>query len=80
VRVQGLPTTVSHIAGVNNLGDLVREAAEGPLWMLAEPFRCPMGQAGCTGIDRMPDACLRPFDPQSKPEPVQADKPVDATA
>lgn len=65
----GVPVRVSHIVTPVDFFQAVREAFEGPVWMLAEPLRCPHGQANCPGIDRMPDACLRPFDPESDPEP-----------
>lgn len=66
---QGVPVKVSHIVTPVDFVQAVREAFEGPVWMLAEPLRCPHGRANCPGIDRMPDACLRPFDPESDPEP-----------
>lgn len=67
-RVLGLPTIVAHVAP-----PALQEVFEGPVWVLAEPFQCPFRRAGCGGIDRMPDACLRPFDPESVPEPAAAD-------
>lgn len=69
----GVPVTVVSIALPNSLRDLAAEQIEGPAWTLAEPLRCPHGQAGCDGIRRMPDSCLRPFDPESAPEPVAED-------
>lgn len=65
----GVPVTVSHIVVPSGLASLMQEATEGPVWMLAEPLRCPHGRSYCLGVDRMPDKCLRPFDPDSKPEP-----------
>lgn len=67
VRVQGLPTKVSRIVTPFTLGEFMQEQMEGPIWELAEPFRCPWGRAGCSGIERLPDACLQPFDPESEP-------------
>ena len=80
----GVPVTVASLVQPSTPGEPFREGAEGPVWMLAEPLRCPHGRSYCPGIDRYPDACLRPFDPESKPEPVAEDvgstKPVDVTA
>lgn len=80
-RVVGLPTVV---AALTQPGDpdhaYMQTRLEGPVWRLAQPFRCPTEQAGCGGLECMPDACLRPFDPESTPEPEQVDKPVDVTA
>lgn len=75
----GVPVTVVQLVQPRTLAEHIQAGLEGPVWMLAEPVRCPQGVAGCQGIERMPDACLRPFDPESAPEPAQADKPVDAT-
>lgn len=81
-KVTGLPTKVSHVITPLTGAAALQESIEGPVWLLAEPFRCPFGRAWCDGVDRMPDACLRPFDPESKPEPVAEDvgstKPVEA--
>lgn len=65
----GVPVTVSALVTPHSLMEHISEGAEGPVWMLAEPLRCPHGRSYCPGIDRMPDACLRPFDPDSRPEP-----------
>ena len=81
-KVTGLPTRVSHVITPLTGAAALQEVIEGPVWMLAEPLRCPHGRSYCPGIDRYPDACLRPFDPESAPEPVAEDvqtgKPVEA--
>lgn len=78
----GVPVTVSHLVKPSTLDEHLHEGAEGPVWMLAEPLRCPHGRSYCPGIAEMPDRCLRPFDPESKPEPgaedVASTKPVEA--
>lgn len=78
----GVPVTVVRLVEARTLMEHFSEGAEGPSWALAEPVRCPHGHADCDGIKSMPDRCLRPFDPESAPEPAQvdADKPVDVTA
>lgn len=76
----GVPVTVVRLHEARSLHDHFIEGMEGPMWALDEPLRCPHGNANCPGIDRMPDRCLRPFDPESKPEPVQADQPVNVDA
>ena len=65
----GVPVTVVSVVQARSLMEHFRDGAEGPSWLLAEPLRCPHGRAGCGGIEVMPDRCLRPFDPDSKPEP-----------
>jgi hypothetical protein len=75
-KVQGLPTKVSHVITPISVMAVLQEQIEGPVWLLAEPFRCPFNVDGCTGVDRMPDQCLRPFDPESEPEPAAEDTPV----
>jgi hypothetical protein len=78
----GVPVTVAALVTPSTLGEHFHEGAEGPVWMLAEPLRCPHGRSNCPGIDRYPDACLRPFDPESEPEPaaedVRSSAPVEA--
>lgn len=56
---------------------LVLEQAEGPLWLLKEMHRCPLGQPWCTGMEVIPDRCLRPMDPGSEPN---VDNPLEAMA
>lgn len=51
----------------------------GRLW-LAGAFLHDFGRSYCPGIDRYPDACLRPFDPESAPEPVAEGAPVSTDA
>ena len=68
-RKLGLPTTVSHLSTAVNRADVIQEVLEGPVWVLAEPLPCPFGISGCLGIAKLPDACLRPFDPESEPVP-----------
>lgn len=68
----GVPAQVSHLQMPQTMFHLLREQLEGPVWMLQEPFRCPRSEAGCPGIDRLPDACLQPFDPESAPGEEEA--------
>lgn len=78
-KLLGLPTKVSHVITPLTMGAAIRELLEGPVWMLAEPFRCPLGAADCSGVDRLPDACLQPFDPASEPGAEVQDVPVAAS-
>lgn len=69
-RMVGVPVRVSFVISPITVMAALQEELEGPVWWLAEPLHCPGRLAGCEGITRMPDACLRPFDPESSPEPV----------
>lgn len=72
----GVPVKVSELQTPANLMQVLREVVEGPIWMLAQPIHCPHRDAACEGIDRLPDACLRPFDAGSQPEAELADTPL----
>ena len=80
-KIVGCPTKVEYLAEPSGLLEAVMQGFEGPVWKLEEPFRCPSGDATCLGIRFLPDRCLRPFDPDSMPEPEVADvecgKPVE---
>jgi hypothetical protein len=62
-RVVGVPVQVLRLVDPVMPLDVLQHALEGPVWELAAPLHCPSGEAGCQGIRVMPDACLRPFDP-----------------
>lgn len=67
-RYVGCPAHVTQLQPLDGLVPLLAEALEGPTWVFKEALRCPHGDATCRGVDRMPDSCLRPFDPESEPE------------
>lgn len=66
-RAIGVPVRVVAVAAPGYF-DL-----DGPVWRLESPVHCPHHSANCVGIERMPDACLMPFDPASEPEAEPAD-------
>ena len=79
VRMVGLPTVVAALTKPGDPGySYVMDRLEGPVWRLAQPMRCPMAVAGCGGMEVYPDQHLRPFDPESEPEPAAEDAPVRA--
>ena len=79
-RLVGVPVKVAFVVEPITLMAALQQELEGPVWSLAEPMHCPGRAAGCEGVDRYPDACLRPFDPESAPEPVAVDTPVSTEA
>ena len=66
-RALGAPVSITLLAAPQSFSDLLRDATEGPCWLLKEPIRCPHGEPMCMGVMVLPDRCLRPFDPDSAP-------------
>lgn len=69
----GCPVKVLRLYQDRTLAGLLCETIDGPAWEVEHPPSCPLGQ--CTGLEVIPDRCLRPFDEGS--EPAADDKPVE---
>lgn len=78
-KCHGVPVRVTNLQVIVTRQQAILEQLDGPVWMLESPMHCPFHSAGCIGIDRMPDRCLRPFDPGSEVdgEPEDKAEPVD---
>lgn len=66
-RLLGCPVDIGELAQPGTLFDAIAEVVEGPMWLLKQAHACPSGSPSCAGLDRLPDRCLRPFDPDAEP-------------
>lgn len=76
----GCPVKVKRLVEPTGLMSAVMILTEGPIWEIETPLSCPNPQPCEYGIFMVPDECLKPFEPESMPEPEApaVDLPVTA--